>query len=330
MKSIVSSNANIFKPLAIFCIAFGHFLGSSKTDFYFFNYWWNLDTISLLYFSTCSAYFTDIKYFNNFICKEFWKNKIGRLGVKLIVINLFLLLVFVLRSNDNVFSFYSVVNMIGMGGLLNWLHIKNISPFGAGTWFLTVLLFFYALYPVLRRLCLTEYRVYLISIIVATLLILDRYYSFGYMLWLTICGYFVGLYFSREEYLLRIINIKRILFCVIFVLILFLTLNFFNIKFLNGLFLLMLGSLLFLLTFLYDFSCTFLKYFKYFNFAVFEIYMIHQYFFILRYNNLFVNLFLSAVIFLSISLALAYLSRWVMNQLRKLEKFPEKIASRSV
>ncbi len=45
-----------------------------------------------------------------------------------------------------------------MTGFLNWLDIENNSPFGAGMWFLTLLLIFYAFFPFLRLLFLNKKR----------------------------------------------------------------------------------------------------------------------------------------------------------------------------
>lgn len=115
------------------------------------NFWVPV-TIGLLVFSFSSGYFTSLKYNGNFSKKEFWLKKARRLGVNLAVINVFLLILFLIQGRSGIWTWHTIVSLLGLNGFLNWFYIRNLSPFGAGMWFFTLLLVFYLAYPVLEQL----------------------------------------------------------------------------------------------------------------------------------------------------------------------------------
>lgn len=309
-----SSNARIFKPISIFVVVFGHFYSGSKFKYFIFDYWWNLSAMALVYFSITSAYFTNIKYFSNFNFKEYWKNKILRLGVSLFVLNMFLMIIFLLRGQDNVFSTHSLVHFFGLSGFLNWFGIKNNSPFGAGLWFLTLLIIFYLFYPFLRELY-KKYHVFCITLSFCLFFVLaDKFnvLKINHTLFLTSCGFIIGMYLS-------IINVRlNFFYCFLMIVILlslFLFLNFFKINHFNGIFVVSIPSIFFVATMKYDFDNTFLYIFKYLDGIVLEIFVIHFYLFYFGSNVFFINMFLSFSIIISMSAFLKQITRYISQKL---------------
>jgi hypothetical protein len=137
-SSIIDTNTSrvfdILKFGSICLVFFGHFFGNQIPLI------WIPVTTALLVFSFSSGYFTHLKYKPHLDVKAFWKNKFQRLGIKLFVINGFLLLMFIFQGRPDIWTWQTFVNMIGLTGILNWFHIPNLSPYGKGLWFFTLLI----------------------------------------------------------------------------------------------------------------------------------------------------------------------------------------------
>lgn len=181
------------KVLSIFTVVLGH------SHLLPVNIWVTV-TIGLLVFSFSSGYFTSLKYNGDFSKKEFWLKKAKRLGVNLIVINVFLLILFLIQGRSGIWTWHTIVNMLGLNGFLNWFYIQNLSPFGAGLWFFTLLLVFYLTYPVLEwinRNKIISYLFVVFFVIVA--FYLQKYIVYGHALWLTACGFVTGVFCARND-----------------------------------------------------------------------------------------------------------------------------------
>lgn len=181
----ISDNFTIAKFLAIVLVSTGHYFNGSLL--------WAPVTVGLFVFAFSSGYFTALKHPTNAPLKDFWLAKLKRLGPPLIVINLFLALLFLVQGHEGIWHPHTLIGMTGMTGLLNWFGIPNQSPFGAGLWFMTVLLIFYLIYPQLAR-CLESTRAALIFIAISALVCTlgHLYVSPPYMLWPTIFGFCLG------------------------------------------------------------------------------------------------------------------------------------------
>jgi len=189
----ISNNFNMAKVLSIFTVVLGH------SHLLPVNIWVTV-TIGLLVFSFSSGYFTSLKYNGDFSKKEFWLKKAKRLGVNLIVINVFLLILFLIQGRSGIWTWHTIVNMLGLNGFLNWFYIQNLSPFGAGLWFFTLLLVFYLTYPVLEwinRNKIISYLFVVFFVIVA--FYLQKYIVYGHALWLTACGFVTGVFCARND-----------------------------------------------------------------------------------------------------------------------------------
>ncbi len=301
-----SANARIFKPLAILCIVFGHFYGMSGQHVALLDYWWNLSAIALTYFTICSAYFTQIKYRQTFSATEFWKNKARRLGAKLALVNGFLLILFLLQGKENIWGFHSLVNVLGMTGLLNWFGIRNASPFGAGLWFLTLLFLFYGAYPWLRWLYSVYPRARLTLFSVALCLVLDRAAPVGHTLWLTMSGYFVGMYLADIHVALRKSSIVLAMAGLLFVFVVF---NALQIKAANGFFLVSISVVFFILTMHAAFHETRMNILASLDGSVLEIFMVHIYLFFYPTQIFGLDFVASLAVILGVAAALARVSK---------------------
>lgn len=301
-----SANARIFKPVAILCIVFGHFHTMGGRPVAVLAYWWNISAIALIYFTICSAYFTRIKYRDRLDVGEFWANKARRLGAKLVLVNGFLLAVFMARGEDNIWSVHSLVNVLGMTGFLNWFGIQNVSPFGAGLWFLTLLFMFYAVFPWLRGLYDAFPGPGPTLAGVAACLVLDRTVPVGHTLWLTMAGYFVGMFLAdsriRMDKTVALASMAGLLGA-------FVAFNVFQIKVCNGLFLVLLAVLFFILTMTIAFHRTPLRVLGLLDGAVLEIFMLHTYLFWYPTRMLAPDFMISLAIVCAVAVVLAQLSK---------------------
>ena len=176
---------DILKFGSICLVFFGHFFAEQIPLI------WIPVTTALLVFSFSSGYFTHLKYKDHLDVTAFWKNKMHRLGIKLIIINGFLLLVFVLQDKPGIWTWQTLVNMAGLTGILNWFYIPNPSPFGRGLWFFTLLIVFYLAYPWLRRIQPRHGKMSMVFFLFLAYA-LSRFHDPGHALYLTIAGFISG------------------------------------------------------------------------------------------------------------------------------------------
>jgi hypothetical protein len=187
-----SDNFAFLKGAAILIVIVGHFC--HITNF------WIVVTVGLLLFSSTSGYFTLQRYQADFSYKMYWKKKLMRLAPSLFIIYLFLFLLFIFQGRENLWSWHTVVNILGMNGFLNWFRIHNQSPYGAGMWFLTLILLFYALYPFLKHAYINKSRSIIFSVSALILFyILNRTIEYGHALWMTSFGFFMGMMLFRNN-----------------------------------------------------------------------------------------------------------------------------------
>lgn len=189
----ISNNFHIVKVLSIVAVISGHYFRE-------FAFLWVPVTMGLLIFSYSSGFFTWLKYNEHYNKKAFWMKKVERLGLNLAVINIFLLILFLIQGKPEVMTWHTIVNIFGLTGFLNWFHIRNASPFGAGMWFFTLLLIFYLSYPAIEYLNRKKSTSYLfVFFFVILAYYLQCHIEYGHALWLTACGFVVGIFFARNE-----------------------------------------------------------------------------------------------------------------------------------
>ena len=155
--------------------------------------------MGLCIFAFSSGYFTVVKYQGGFSITSFWKAKVPRLLGPLLVLDAFLIILFLLRGEANVFHWQSVPAWFGLTGILRWLDFPRVTPFGNGLWFFTLLLLFYALYPLLERINRSRSRGFwfaVLSFIAA--MILQRVAPFGVTFWETAWFFILGTYCGRH------------------------------------------------------------------------------------------------------------------------------------
>lgn len=188
-NSPASSNFQIAKVLGILIVATAHFFPNTML--------WVPSSVALFIFGFSSAYFTHLKYSQQFDAVPYWRNKVSRLGYSLLVINTFLLAVSSLVSTRTIFVWQTPLHLVGLSGLLDWLHIGNASPLGNGMWFFTLLLIFYGVYPLLR---MANQHVLSSSLLILIALVGMSYchfhYPVGYDLWLTAFSFIFGVYIA--------------------------------------------------------------------------------------------------------------------------------------
>lgn len=186
-----SFNFAVAKVLAILLVVSGHFFDGTLL--------WIPVTVGLFVFAFSSAYFTTMKYAGDARQRSFWANKIGRLFIPFWITQGFLLLLFLVTDREGIWTWQTAVHWLGQSGWLNWLGIANASPFGAGLWFLTLLLVFYLLYPLLDRWIALPVRAFVsLPVVLLLVLFLDREVKVGHALWLTVFAYWFGIHIARH------------------------------------------------------------------------------------------------------------------------------------
>ncbi len=182
----ISWNYTALKAASILMVVTGHYFG---------GWLWVPTSVALFVFAFSSGYFTASRYRERFAFRAFWRAKIGRLLLPLLVINLFIAaLLLIVGAGERLWHWHSLLAFAGLSGLLDWLGADgNASGLGAGMWFLTVLLLFYALYPLLQALLRQRY-VALALLHTGCLLglWLQQQIHVGYMLWFTAYGFLAG------------------------------------------------------------------------------------------------------------------------------------------
>jgi hypothetical protein len=185
MDTTVSRNFSILKVLSIFAVVASHWF--KELDL------WILATIALFLFGFSSAFFTGRIYGSEVDIRAFWKNKLRRLGVRYWLI-LSVLAIFLVAQGRDVLHWHSIVHFVGLSGVLN-LFGPSASELGRGLWFFTLLLLFYAAYPLLApRLAASARATFVMVACTAGLLALDQLIQVGFSLWSTMLGFLVGIY----------------------------------------------------------------------------------------------------------------------------------------
>jgi hypothetical protein len=292
---------DILKFGSICLVFFGHFFANQIPLI------WIPVTTALLVFSFSSGYFTHLKYKDHLDVKAFWKNKFHRMGIKLFIINGFLLLVFIFQGKTDIWTWQSLVNMAGLTGILNWFHIPNTSPFGRGFWFFTLLIFFYLAYPGLRRIQPQHSKIFMMLFLFLAY-IFSRLHDPGHALYLTSAGFITGVCVAGGGY--RMLSpFVSLSLCILF---------FFAMLTVNLIF--KLNTLNFFFIFFFSFFFIFAaarvrindelyRYASIFTPCVFEIYLLHQYFSIRPTENQIINFMVAFIIVLSLSIMLNRFSK---------------------
>ncbi len=268
---------------------------------------WIPVTTALIVFSFSSGYFTHLKYQDRFDLKIFWKKKFQRLGVKLMVINCFLLLVFILQNKSGIWTWQTIINCIGMNGLLNWFHIPNVSPFGRGMWFFTLLVLFYAAYPALRTIRPQHWHVFMI-LFIALAYFCSRLHHPGHSLYLASVGFIAGVYSGGKRNIM-ISPFLSISLCVLTFLSMLAVNMVFNYNGLNFFFIFFFSILFIFSLFKLKIKDTVYQFISVISPCVLEIYLLHPYFSFRPTGYQALNFTCSLIIVLMLSMALNHFSK---------------------
>lgn len=186
----ISENFSVAKLLAILLVVTGHYFDGSPL--------WVPVSIGLFIFSFSSGFFSAERYHGIFDISSFWSSKFKRLLPALFIVNIGLLALFLWQGKIGIWHHHTIISWFGFSGLLDWLGIRNTSPFGNGLWFFTLLLLFYASYPVLNSICSSRQRSFIFISCFALICSLGQIYApLPYMLWLTVFGFGFGVFASR-------------------------------------------------------------------------------------------------------------------------------------
>ncbi|GHU09724.1 hypothetical protein AGMMS50225_11300 [Betaproteobacteria bacterium] len=187
ISPLVSHNLAIAKVLAILLVATGHFFTG--------NLLWIPVTLGLFTFAWSSALFTTLKHGEHLNLATFWRNKLKGLGLRFLLIQLFLLVLVAIQHRSGIFTWQTLVHLSGQTGWLNWFGIPNASPLGGGLWFFTLLLLFYLAFPVLARWQRNARASAVITIaIVIVACWLSNAVNVGHALWITAAAFVVGIH----------------------------------------------------------------------------------------------------------------------------------------
>lgn len=187
----VSFNFDLIKVASIILVALGHYNISS-------GLLWAPVSVALFMFGFASGYFSSGKYRGNFSTLTFWNNKIRRLFLKILIIDLFLFGIFFFANTDGLFTWMTIPSLFGMTAIFQWFGVKNTSPFGYGLWFFSVLILFYLLFPAISRLIAPIKRaIFFTATALLALAILNHTHPMPYSIWLTISGFIWGCYNGR-------------------------------------------------------------------------------------------------------------------------------------
>lgn len=302
IKPNISKNFETAKVVAILVVTCGHFLP--------FDFLWVLASIALCIFGFSSGYFTACIYGDVSGGFGFFRNKILRLGPDLIAINLFLLALFIVQDRPNIFSWHSLIGVFGLTGWLNWLRIPNLSPFGAGLWYFSLLLVFYLVYPLLSRVLRHGAAGALFTFLLMLFaLVLSGWVRFGHMLWFTAFSFCFGVSYAKQNWQ---VNIKNTILLVLAMSLAFFMARFFVDKPFGSLALVALISLLsvqiLMLCVLPDWVHSI---FKPLSACVLEIYFLHIYLFVHPAGNLWLDLIVSVGLVVLVSLSVRRVAEWI-------------------
>lgn len=260
---------------------------------------WVAVSVALMIFSITSGFLTYLRYSNDYSFAIFWKKKLDRLLPHLLSIYAFLFVLFIFKNQKGLYSWHTLINLFGMNGFLNWFHINNKSPYGAGMWFLTLLLIFYFTFPIFRLIYLKlKLDALLTGIFILSFYFLHLQFRYGHALWLTACGFPIGIYLAKHNFNFKA---KYILFILLFCFILMLILHFFlQIDLLNFFFILLLSTFLVLFTQKASLNSFFMIPGRFLASMLLEIYLLHPYLKVQIVNS-FIDILISIILTIFIS-----------------------------
>ncbi len=188
-----STNISAVKGFSALIVMAGHF-GTGIPNY------WVVVAVGMLVFTISSGYFTWLRYHGGFRLGIFWRRKLVRLIPRLLVIEFFLLALFILQGWEGLWSWDTAMYIIpGLPGFLAWFHVPNQSPYGAGMWFLSLLLIFYLVYPLLKRLYQKIGSFAATAGGLLCLFALHRAIVYGHALWLTAAGFLLGMFLASRQ-----------------------------------------------------------------------------------------------------------------------------------
>lgn len=298
-----SDNFAFFKAISIAFVILGHYYKDVSII-------WVPVAFGLMIFSYSSAYFTSLKYKEGFSLREYWIQKANRLGINLLIINLFMGLYCLLSGCIELWSWQTPINFFAMTGFLEWLDLPVSNAFTGGRWFLTVLILFYILYPLLLKIFKGERETF---ITIIALILLENLLNFKnnpmFGLYITSIGFFYGFAIGKTKFI-----ISKMILIIIFLtsLIVMILLNtWFKMTEYN--FILLCLTFFGFAPLIESFPIpNFCKFFGQFSEKyLLELYLLHAAFFIHPTTNRNLNFILSLFLIVTISMMLWYLSDFV-------------------
>ncbi len=305
-SSDISYNFSVAKVLSILMVATGHYFGGIL---------WIPTTVALFVFAFSSGYFSALKYTGNFSIKQFWIAKVVRLGFGLVFINFFLLLLFVLQGKSNIVTWDSVLGVVGLSSVLNWLNLPYKSPFGSGLWFLTALYIFYLVYPLVERINRNLWRA---SVFALLMLIVTTFLNFNvhvpYELWMTAFGFLFGSYAATIQIRMPLAMASGILIASV---VTMLALNkFWCINSLNYYMMLLASISVCGILLAYRLPDFFARFSSIFSECIFEIYLIHTYLFLRIHDQNIVGYIASISLILLVANTLSKLRKMIVSDIK--------------
>lgn len=300
----VSRNTAILKFFCILLVVIGHFFSAFS---------WIIMWFAMFIFSFLSGFFTHYKYSDNLILKQYWLKKFYRLGIDLLIIHGFLLLFFIITDKNDIFTWHTLLSFFGLNGLLSWSYIPLKTPFGSEIWFLTTLLIFYFIYPVLR-LCFSNkiFSAGFTILLIFLCFFLHKRIPYPHALWLSICGYITAL--TCIEYKIWISKNKSLIFGTTIILLAF-CLNCFSVKQFNFFVILFLSLAFIFFTFNFHIPKFIVLISSVFQNCLLEIYLTHRHLYIRPSGNPYLDFFLSLCLILCVAKILKILSSTIKARL---------------
>jgi hypothetical protein len=316
-KEYLSKAFDILKIAAIFIVFFVHFVQSVNKETLLYV----LGNFGLFTFGFSSAYFISLKYKGTFDLKKYFLNKITRLWPKITIVFLFLGIYFYFTGEPNIISFHSLIQYLGLGGFLNWFFITDESPFGVGMWFITLLLLFYAAYPLINMLKTKKAIILFTATFILLMFSLSISIQYGHSLFLTACAFIIGFFFERMKIKLEKGSVIRTGVFFLVLSIIYLAFNLIlGIKSLNFFFQLALFVPALLLALRIPIIFKILRPLSYVSCCLLEFYLVHSYFIKHFTNNFILDLTLSFILTLTIAYGLNYTLRVITSTLKNKKK----------
>lgn len=303
----ISVNFSVAKVISILLVATGHYFSTNSSIPF-----WAPVSCGLFVFGFSSGYFTSKNYRFNFSYRIFWKKKFDRLFYRLLMINLFLLFLFLVQGKAHIWHWQTLLSITGLSGFLDWFNISIITPFGNGLWFFTVLLLFYLIFPLLNRLIYSKnHAVFFLSLFFLFSIVLNHHLYMGHALWLTLLSFYCGVFSDMHGYLITFKNIAVfMIFSVVVFMILKLLLGFNDFNY----FIVQIFSFaIVLFLFKYRLNKFTFTVFTSISGAILEIYFIHTYLFV-HIENMptVVPFILSLVLIISVSMILSWSAKYLL------------------